>query len=367
MAGARPMTAQLPATAASGNEPWMAQQMARLAGRRGHAWLLAGPSGLGQYELALGLASAWLCDHAGPQGACGTCPSCHAISVRTHADLRVLMPETALLALGWPLGEKAQQEIDARDRKPSREIRVEALRETIEFCQRSSARGQGKVVLVYPAERMNTVSANALLKTLEEPAGDVRFLLASEAAHLLAPTVRSRCQLHTMDWPGPEMALAWLRQQGLSDHDASVLLRASGGRPQEAMRYAREGRGAALWQGLPAAVSRGDLAAFKDWTSPQLLDALYKLSHDMVLRACGAPPRFFLPGELPAPASLRALSDWSRELTRAMRSAEHPFQIGLMQEALLGQARQALSRRDASPGSATGPAAHAARPAAPVS
>lgn len=67
------------------------------------------------------------------------------------------------------------------------------MRDAVEFSQRTSARGRGKVVLIFPADRMNTVTANALLKTLEEPPGDVRFVLATEAAHQLLPTVRSRC------------------------------------------------------------------------------------------------------------------------------------------------------------------------------
>ena len=71
--------------------------------QRGHAWLLQGPSGLGQFDLALALVRAWLCENPTPQGACGQCPSCHAIDVHTHTDLVVLMPETALLARGWPL------------------------------------------------------------------------------------------------------------------------------------------------------------------------------------------------------------------------------------------------------------------------
>src|SRR5438309_2235690 len=83
------------------------------------------PSGLGQYTLALELATAWLCDRPTPDGACGTCESCHAVDVRTQADLLVLMPETAMMALGWPLSEKAQSDIDDKKRKPSREIRVE--------------------------------------------------------------------------------------------------------------------------------------------------------------------------------------------------------------------------------------------------
>jgi DNA polymerase-3 subunit delta' len=74
---------------------------------------------------------------------CGVCGSCHAIDVHTHADLCVLMPETTLMALGWPLSEKAQSEIDDKKRKASKEIRVDAMREAVEFSQRTSARGAG--------------------------------------------------------------------------------------------------------------------------------------------------------------------------------------------------------------------------------
>ena len=88
--------------------PWIAAQARHLLAQRGHAWLLQGPSGLGQYALGLALAQAWLCDRPTPDGACGTCESCHAVAVRTHTDLCVLMPETTMLELGWPLPEKAQ-------------------------------------------------------------------------------------------------------------------------------------------------------------------------------------------------------------------------------------------------------------------
>ena len=152
---------------------WIAAQNRQLLAQRGHAWLLQGPSGLGQYSLALELVRTWLCDQPTPAGACGECGSCHAIEVRTHADVCVLMPETDMLKLGWPLSEKAQTEIDDKKRKPSKEIRVDAMRDAVEFAQRTSGRGRGKAVLVYPAERMNAITANALLKTLEEPPGDV--------------------------------------------------------------------------------------------------------------------------------------------------------------------------------------------------
>ncbi len=329
--------------------PWIAAQRQVLLAQPGHALLLQGPSGLGQYALALELARAWLCENPVEQGACGQCPSCHAIEVRTHADLCVLMPETAMTERGWPLSEKAQQEIDDKKRKPSKEIRVDALRDAVEFAQRTSARGRGKVVLVYPAERMNTIAANALLKTLEEPVGAVRFVLASEAAYQLLPTIRSRCLSHTMAWPAPADALAWLQAQALPAADAEVLLRAAGGRPEDALRWAQAGLTARQWSQLPKALARGDVSALADWSPAQAVDALQKVCHDLLAVGAGGAPRFFALADLPAAVPLAPLAAWWRELADTLRTAEHPFNAGLMLESLVSRARVALhSMRPAS-------------------
>jgi DNA polymerase-3 subunit delta' len=326
----------------SARPPWLADQARELLAQRGHAWLLHGPSGLGQYTLGLELAAAWLCDASTADGPCGSCDSCHAIDVRTQADLLVLMPETAMLALGWPLSEKAQSDIDEKKRKPSREIRVEAMRDAIEFAQRTSGRGRGKVVLVYPAERMNTITANALLKTLEEPPGDMRFLLATEAAHQLLPTIRSRCLGHPMRWPAHEQAIGWLVGEGVPAADAPVLLRAAGGRPEEALALSRAGRDARQWTLIPKAIARGDVSVLGDCTPAQAVDVLQKVCHDVLAARSGAQPRFFAAGDLPAGGGPAALGAWWRDLAGEQRTAEHPFNAGLMLEALVARARTAL-------------------------
>lgn len=322
--------------------PWIREQAETLLAQRGHAWLLSGPSGLGQYALALELVRAWLCEQPTPQGACGVCGSCHAVEVRTHADLAVLMPETQMQALGWPLPEKAQQELDDKKRKPSREIRVEAMRDAIEFAQRTSARGRGKAVLVYPAERMNTVTANALLKTLEEPPGDVRFVLATEAAHQLLPTIRSRCLGHTMHWPAPSQSESWLAGQGVPAADVPVLLRAAGGRPEEALALARAGRSAKAWSQLPKAIARGDVSALAECTPSEAIDLLQKVCHDLLAARAGAAPRFFDAADLPRAGSYESLTAWWRELALEQKTSEHPFNAGLMLESLVSRARSAL-------------------------
>ena len=216
------------------------------------------------------------------------------------------------------------------------------MRDAVEFAQRTSARGRGKAVLVFPAERMNVYTANALLKTLEEPAGDVKFVLATDAAHQLLPTIRSRCLGHTMLWPDTSSAMTWLRGQGLPEQQAGVMLRAAGGRPQDALQFAPI---AELWPRLPRAVQMGDAGVFKDWTPVQTLDALHKLCHDLQAQLSGAQPRFFTAADLPKAGSWRSLTDWAQALSVAMQTAEHPFNAGLMQEALVSRAQLALNSK----------------------
>ncbi len=326
--------------------PWLQGQLTTLLERRGHAWLLQGPSGLGQYTLGLELARAWLCEASTKQGACYQCRSCHAVDVRTHADLRTLMPEALALELGWPLDEKTQKDLDDKKRKPSKEIRVEAARDMVAFSQQTRSGGSTKVVFFYPAERMNHVTANTILKTLEEPPGECRFVLASEAAHQLLPTIRSRCQTHTMTWPTEVEALAWLQTQGVPAADAAVLLRAAGGRPEDALGLANGGLKAAIWAGLPKAVLRGDVGAVSGVTPSQAIAMLQKLCHDLLALRTGAEPRFFTTTDLPLAGTLESLTQWSKDLMDAARTSEHPYNAGLMFDALIARAQTALRAKE---------------------
>jgi DNA polymerase-3 subunit delta' len=329
----------------STTRPWIVDQSKSLLRQRGHAWLLQGPSGLGQYSLALCLVRAWLCEAPHETGACGQCASCHAVDVHTHADLCVLMPEVQMLQLGWSLSEKAQSEIDDKKRKPSKEIRVEAMRDAVEFSQRTSSRGHGKAVLVFPAEQMNNITANALLKTLEEPPGEVKFVLATESAHQLLPTIRSRCLGHTMHWPKPAVALAWMASRQIAPTVAAQALKAAGGRPDDAMSFLESGRDPAAWSHLRAAMSRGDVGFFKDWSLAQVVDALQKLAHDLSARQLNAAARFFELEDLGSAVPLDVLTQWNQDLSQTLKTVEHPFNAGLMLEALVNQAKTALNSR----------------------
>ena len=359
--------------------PWLQTQLENLLRQRGHAWLLSGPSGLGQFEMALALATAWLCEQPTAQGACGHCGSCHAVEVHTHADLCMLLPETLSLSLGWPLDEKTQDDLDGKKRKPSKEIKVDAAREAVSFTQFTRSRGTTKVIVVFPAERMNHITANTLLKTLEEPPGAVKFILATDAAHQLLPTIRSRCIGHTMVWPDFEQALSWLgsetaptdsadnrRQKPVrlpDGADLKTLMLRAGGRPADVLSWVQNSSAtdaAQQWQDFPKAMLRGDTGALANWPAALAVDALQKLCHDMWALKVGAAPRFFsardlpltpektpmktgLASQNPMEPSLHALASWSRDLNAIARTAEHPYNPGLLIESLVSRAKTALT------------------------
>ncbi|WP_418314710.1 DNA polymerase III subunit delta' [Piscinibacter sakaiensis] len=330
--------------------PWLARPLTQaLTSQHGHAVLVSGPAGVGQFELAIALAKAWLCEaterQAG-QGACGECAACKLHVSYSHPDLLVLLPELLQAALGWGQGDDAASE-KASKAKPSKEIKVDAVRRAVGFAQGTGARGRAKVVVVYPAERMNGIAAHALLKTLEEPPGVTRFILASAAPDALLPTIRSRCQTVMLALPDPALAVRWLAGQGVTEPE--LMLAATGGQPQQVLDWQQQGIDAAGWQALPQALARGDAGVLAGWQLPQVVGALQKVCHDAMCLAAGAAPRYFPAAafdRLPLRGDagvLQRLGDWSRELSRTARHIEHPFSVPLMIDALIGQARAALA------------------------
>lgn len=339
--------------------PWLEKPLAEaLRTQRGHALLVHGPQGVGQFEFAMALARAWLCET--PEGeaqrpggrACGHCAACRLIDAHAHPDLRVLLPEVWQIELGW--GNEAD-EGGERKKTPSKELKVEQVRQALDFSMLTGGRGRGKVVVLHPAEQMNGVAANALLKTLEEPPPGQRFVLSCGAPQGLLPTIRSRCQAVRLPLPERAPALAWLTARGIEG--AEALLDACGGQPLHAARLAEAGLDAAAWTALPGAVARGQSAALTGWPVPVLIDALQKLCHDQMLRLQSIAPRYFTaltPIDRPAPERLQAeltrLSAWGAELRRFARHAEHPFNAGLAVEALVQQGQVALRGPAASRG-----------------
>jgi DNA polymerase III subunit delta' len=333
--------------------PWLAQPLqSALATQRSHALLVQGPRGVGQFELAISLAQGWLCEapETSQQRPCGACAACKLVQAHSHPDMLVLLPEALREPLGWA-GTGADEEGEGTSaatssdkvgkRKPSKDIRIDEVRLAVTFAQTTSARGRGKVVVLHPVERMNMASSNALLKTLEEPAGNSRLVLSTSAPEMLLPTIRSRCQIVPLGLPDVTAATEWLKGQGIDQPE--VLLAATGGQPQEALLWSGEGISAALWAGLPKQLARGDVGTLAAWPLPRVIDMLQKLCHDLQRMAVGGMPRYFAASALGAPASLITLNAWAVELQAQVRHAEHPWNAGLMVEALVANARVAMS------------------------
>lgn len=323
--------------------PWLKAPLAAGLASRGHALMLHGPGGVGQFELGLALAAVWLCE-AQDRGAqaCGECSSCHLMAARAHPDFHLLLPAALREPLGWSApddGDEAAKSGKTKA-KPSKEIRIGEVLAAIDWCHVTSSRGRAKVLLIHPAQAMNLIAANALLKTIEEPARGLRIVLTAQDEEALLPTLRSRCQRVRLALPPAPQALAWLAEQGVAQPE--VLLAASGGQPLDAHAMAADGVDSAAWERLPAAVRRGAAAGLSDWPLPRLIDGMQKLCHDLMCVRAGAAPRHFSSATL-APLSQQggpdwlALAEWARDLTHAARHDEHAWHAGLRSEALVGQ------------------------------
>ena len=186
-----------------------------------HALLLRGREGIGKLAFAEAVARALLCESPQAGGrACGQCAACAWMEQGSHPDFRRLVPESVSAPVeAEPGGEK----------KPSEQIQIGQVREIGDFIAMTSHRGGAKVVLIHPAEALNTSAANALLKSLEEPPPRTYFLLVAHRWHQLLPTIRSRCEQVVLAAPSHAEARDWLGRQKL--RDADLALAQAGGAP----------------------------------------------------------------------------------------------------------------------------------------
>jgi len=226
--------------------PWQAEAWERLQllrERLPHAILFHGAAGTGKADFIEAFAQALLCEDVRADGhACGACGSCGWFSQHNHPDYRRVRPE----ALEDEPGAEGEEGADSDGGKkaksakaPSKEIKIEQIRALADFMNISTHRQGLRVVVLYPAEALNTPASNALLKTLEEPPPGTVFLLSCNSLDRLLPTILSRCRKFALPMPDSAQALAWLKAQGLADADS--WLREQGGAPLAALAQSETG------------------------------------------------------------------------------------------------------------------------------
>ena len=272
-----------------------------------HALLLAGRRGIGKFELARAFAAALLCERLSDTGqACGSCLACGWFAQGNHPDFRLLQPQSLATGEGGEGGESGEGEV-AGKKKASQQITIEQIRALDDFLHVGTHRHGARIVLLNPAEAMNRATANALLKSLEEPIAGTLFLLVTNEPFRLLPTIRSRCQTVPVDTPAHAAAAQWLHQGGVADSDDWLAL--AGGAPLLALELAGSGE-RVLLDSLLAQVSRGadidPLAsaahlekAVKAEKRPaamkRTLEWAQEWLYDLVMVSQNLPPRYFLP------------------------------------------------------------------------
>lgn len=318
--------------------PWLAGPLRQaLSMANAHALLVHGPAGAGHLAFMLMLAQSLLCEADSPPAPrpCGRCTACLRLQQRSHPDFLLLAPFALRRELGWASDD--DEDAPKGETKPSKEVRIVQIRRAIAWSQQSSGRGRGKLLLIHPADTLNLQSANALLKTLEEPPGQLRLVLSSTDPERLLPTLRSRCQRLGLGLPTADQATAWLQGQGLALPEP--LLRLCGGSPLQALDWAHDGITAAMVAELPQRIATGDASSLAGQPVPRVVDLLLRLAHDWAALAVGGTPRYFAASSFaarPVPASrIDTIGAWHAALLRTARHAEHPWQAALLVESLV--------------------------------
>jgi len=172
--------------------PWLKPHLHQLAaahaaGHMSHALLIHESPGSGGEWLARWIAQLMLCSQPTPEP-CGRCVNCQRVLNNQHPDLLLVQPL-----------------------EESRQLRIEQVRELSEELALTSHQGGYKVGLLMPADSLNRFAANALLKTLEEPAPGTLLLLVAVEPSRLPATILSRCQRIRIRAPARSESVQWLQ------------------------------------------------------------------------------------------------------------------------------------------------------------
>jgi DNA polymerase-3 subunit delta' len=206
-----------------------ALRLAYRADRLPHGLIFAGPAGVGKATTARALAATFLCDQPKGDLPCGGCESCRVLEAGNHPDYHVVTKE--LIRYHDKTGKSKGVELSINVIRP----------EVVEPAGRKAVLGRGKVFVIEQAELMNPPAQNALLKTLEEPAGRTLLVLLTDQPGALLPTIRSRCQvIRFAGLPEPAVRKE-LEKRGVDGAQAAEAARLASGSLGVALRWIEDG------------------------------------------------------------------------------------------------------------------------------
>lgn len=219
-----------------------------------HALLFTGPDGIGKTSAAKTFAAGLLCVGQAEKP-CGECISCRQISSNTNPDLLIARPTGA-------------------------SIKIDQVRELQREASLAPYHGERRVAIIEGAECMTTQAANSLLKTLEEPLGNIVFILVSNARQQLLDTIISRCRVLNFHPLSYQVMCQALSARGFSSMQTETAARLSGGRMGSALALLDENGLDARNKALEAIVSLPGCSMASLW---ELASAFEKLERPQVL------------------------------------------------------------------------------------
>jgi DNA polymerase III subunit delta' len=311
-----------------------------------HALLISGVPGTGKTPFARHFAQLALCHRPESGQPCGGCSSCTQFRAGSHPDYRyVTIPEDKTV------------------------ITIAQVRELIADLSLTSQHGGRKVALVEPADAMNAASANALLKTLEEPGAGTLLILVSARPARLPATIRSRCQMLRMLPPTSDLSMGWLNQHA-PRKDWPVLLGLAGGGPLAALQLAASPQVEARLDMFRALFEirsgrRNPVLCARDWSSKEsdmmlTLRLFQSWVMDLVALASGAADAVINKDALELLQStaqgihLRGLHGMLGRLNEAVALANTSVNRQLLLESLLSDWAEGLKTLEAAPLAARG-------------
>jgi len=202
---------------------------AYLADRLPHALIFAGPTGVGKGTAARALSRLFLCENPNSAESCGACASCQLCDAGNHPDLHVITKE--LIRYHDKTGKSKAVDLSINVIRP----------EMIEPAGRKANMGRGKVFLIEQADYMTAQAQNAMLKTLEEPAGRTLIVLLTPQPNFLLPTIRSRCQMVRFSALSPVRVKSELQNRGIDAATAEQAANLSGGSLGAALKWIEDG------------------------------------------------------------------------------------------------------------------------------